>query len=47
MWSKLTHRNDRKLAKMITEPKDLYGFVDTPGIEVVNLAFTSEDLFWM
>ena len=29
MWGKLTERIDRTMTKIITEPKDLYGFLDT------------------
>jgi len=44
MWGKLTERNDRTMTKTITEPKDLYGFMAAPGIEVTNLIFASEDV---
>jgi len=47
MWEKLTVRNDRKMTKIITEPKDIYGFVSTPGIEVMNLAFANDDVVWI
>jgi len=29
---------------MITEPKDLCGFLATPGVEVMNLAFANDDI---
>jgi len=32
---------------MITELKDLYGFLATPGDEVMNLAFASDEIFWI
>ena len=32
---------------MITEPKELYGFLTTLGVEVMNLAFSSDDLVWI
>ena len=32
---------------VITEPKDLYSFLATPGIEVTNLAFASDDVVWI
>ena len=32
------------MTKIIKEPKDLYGFLPTPGIEVMNLAFASDDV---
>jgi len=47
MLGKLTERNDRTQTKVISEPKDLYGFLATPGIEVANLAFASDDVVWI
>ena len=47
MWGKLTERYDRTMTKIITEPKDLYVFLPTPGIELVNLAFASDDVVWI
>ena len=44
---KLTERNDRTETKIISEPKDLYGFLAKPGIEVTNLAFASDDVVWI
>jgi len=35
------------MTKIITEPKELYGFLATPGIEVVNLVFASDDVVWL
>ena len=46
-WGKLTERNDRTQTKVISEPKDLYKFLSTPGIEVTILAFASEDVVWI
>jgi len=40
MWGKLTER-------IITEPKELYGFLATPGIEEVNLVFASDVVVWL
>ena len=37
VWRKLTERNDRTQTRVITEHKDLYSFLSTPGIEVTNL----------
>jgi len=37
-------RNDRRMTKKITEPKALYGFLTTPGIEVMNLTFSNDDV---
>jgi len=47
MWEKLTELNDRTMIKIITEPKELYGFLATPDIEVTNLIFASDDVFWL
>jgi len=35
------------MTKIITEPKELYGFLATPGIEVTNLIFASDDVVWL
>jgi len=35
------------MTKIITEPKELYGFLATPGIDVVKLVFASEDVVWL
>jgi len=35
------------MTKIITEPKELYGFLATPGIEVVILVFATDDLVWL
>ena len=35
------------MTKMITEPKELHGFLPTLGIEVLNLAFFSNDVVWI
>ena len=42
VWVKLTERNDRSMTKIIKEPKDLYVFLSTPGMEVMNHVFASE-----
>jgi len=47
MWGKLTERNDRTRTKIITEPHDLYTFLDTPDVEVTKLAFASDDVVWL
>ena len=41
----MTERNDRTRAKIITEPHVMYRFLATPGVEVTNLAFASDDVF--
>jgi len=35
------------MTKIITEPKELYGFLATRSIEVVNLIFASGDVVWL
>ena len=47
MWGKLTERNDRTQTKVISKPKHLYSFQATPGIEVTNLTFPSDDVVWI
>ena len=47
MWGKLTEGNDRTQTKVIPKPKELYSFLATPGIEVTNLTFTSDDMVWI
>jgi hypothetical protein len=44
MWGKLTERSNRTKSKMITNLHELYRFLATPGIEVMNLLFASEDV---
>jgi len=34
------------MTKIFTEPKELYGFMFTPGVEVMNLAFDNDE-FWI
>jgi len=43
MRGNLTKPNDRTITKVITEPKELYGFLATSGVEVMNFAFASDD----
>ena len=47
MWGKLTERSDRTQTRVIKEPKELYNFLATPGIEVTNLAFANDDVVWI
>jgi hypothetical protein len=44
MWGKLTERSNRTKSKMITDPRELYRFLATPGIEVMSLIFASDDV---
>jgi len=46
MWGKLTERNDKTRTKIITGPHELYRFLATPGAEVMNLAFVSDNVVW-
>ena len=47
MGGKLTEINDRMMTKIIKEPKDLYGFLSTLGVEVTNLVFASDNVVWI
>ena len=47
MWGNLMERNDRTRTKIITEPHELYRILATPGVEVTNLAFASENVVWL
>ena len=47
MWGKLTERNNRTQSKLISDPKVLYRFLATPGIEVINLMFANDDDVWV
>jgi hypothetical protein len=44
IWGKPTKRNDRTRTKIIIDPHELYRFLATPGVEVTNLAFASDDV---
>jgi len=35
------------MTKMITKLKELYGLLATTGVEVMNQAFSSDDVIWM
>jgi hypothetical protein len=47
MWGKLTERSNHAQTKLISEPHELYRFLVTPGIEVVNMMFASDDMVWI
>jgi hypothetical protein len=47
MWGKLSERNNRTRTKIITEPHELYRFLATPGVEVTNPTFASDDAVWL
>jgi hypothetical protein len=44
---KLTERKDRTRTKIVIEPHELYRFLATPGIEITNLVFASDDVVWL
>ena len=44
---KLTERSNRTQAKLISNPQELYRFLVTPGIEVLNMMFASDDVVWI
>jgi len=46
MWDKL-NKSDRTQSRVISEPKELYNLLATPGIEVTNLAFANDDEVWI
>jgi len=47
MWGKLTERSGRTQTRLISKPKELYGFLASPGIEVMNLVFANDDVVWI
>jgi hypothetical protein len=47
MWGKLTERSNCTQTKLISEPHELYRFLVTPGIEVMNMMFASDDVVWI
>jgi hypothetical protein len=46
MWGKLTERNNRTKVKLIKDPHEFYRFLATPGIEIANLVFPSDEIVW-
>jgi hypothetical protein len=47
MWGKLREKSNRNQTKLISEPCELYKFLSTPGIEVMNLIFASDQVIWI
>ena len=47
MWGKVTERNNRTQTTIISDPKEHYRFLATPGIEVTNLMFANDDVVWI
>ena len=41
IWNKLTERQNRTQTKLISDPHELYRFLDTPGVQLVKLLFAS------
>ena len=41
---KLTERNNRTISKMISDPHELYRFLETLDVEVMNRLFASNDV---
>jgi len=35
------------MTRVITDPKEMYGFLCIPGIEVMNLVFACDDVVWI
>ena len=46
MWDKLTEGNNSTKSRIISDHHELYRFLKTPGIEVTNLMFASDDVVW-
>jgi hypothetical protein len=46
MRGKLTERKNRVRTNVISEPRELYRFLTTPGFEVTNLIFANDDVVW-
>ena len=47
MCVKPTDTNVRTRTKIITEPHELYRYLATPGVEVMNLAIASVEVDWL
>jgi hypothetical protein len=44
---KLTERNHRSKTELTSNPQELYIFLATPGIDIVNLLFASDHEVWV
>jgi len=44
MWGKLKERSNRSQTKLISEPGEQYRFLVTPGVEVQNILFATDDV---
>ena len=47
MCGKLTKRSNRTQTKLISQPAELYRFLLTPGVELQNVLFASDDVVWI
>ena len=47
MWGKLTESNHRTMTEIVSNTQELYNFLATLGIEVVNLLFASDHVVWI
>ena len=47
LWGKLVERRNRTKTKQMSGPHELYRFLVTPGVEVVNLMFASDSVVWV
>jgi hypothetical protein len=47
MWGKLTEKSNRTQTMLISQPAELYRFLVTPGLEVQNVLFASDDVVWL
>jgi len=46
LCGKLAERQKRTQTKLISDPQELYRFLATPGVKVVNLMFASDSVVW-
>ena len=47
MWGKLMEYNHRCKTELISNPQELYRFLATTGIDVMNLLFASDHVVWV
>jgi len=47
MWGKLTERNHRSKTELISYPQELYRFLATSEVDVVNLLFARDHVVWV
>jgi len=47
MCGKLNERKNRTQTNLISVPKNLYKFLATPAIEVINIVFVNDELVWV